>query len=218
MKRKRVEPKPLKSTKRQKVSAPAKSLPLFAARRKQGPEKKNIDTVNTQNLAFGSAAFGVLIPINIVAQGASAETRVGRKIVNTSLDFNWTVSLGTTSTGGGNVRILVVYDKQTNAALPVVADVLAAGNFLAPMNLANSERFVVIASIITEPVSANNNFAVSGKFYRKMLLETVFNDTNAGNIGDIQTGGIYFLVAQDGFIGTANGLFSYYTRIRFEDA
>lgn len=193
----------------------------FTALKKQGPELKNLDqNVNGLAVTFSNPTFTTpgITEINVASQGTTAETRIGRKIVCKSLLFRWSWSLGATSTGGSPLRILVIYDKQTNAAVPAITQVLALNDYLSPMNLANSERFVILKNLVTEPVSLQNNFSISGSFFIPMALETVFNDTNAGTIGDIQTGAIFFMVAQDSELGTGNGVFSYNSRIRFEDA
>lgn len=189
----------------------------FTANRKLGPEVKNIDINQSFVITASSALFAAPVDLNVVAQGNSAETRNGRKIVMKSLLFRWYCNLGATSTGGSPIRWLIVYDKQTNAAAPAMTDILTLNGFLSPMNLANSERFVVLKSWITDPISLQNNFSVAGECYIPMALETVFNDTNAGTVADINTGGIFVSCSQDAAIATANGAASFYARIRFED-
>lgn len=196
--------------------SPKKSL-LFTASNKQGPELKNLDLQNTLTPAAGVGTFTAIIDLNVASQGTTAETRVGRKIVMKSFDLRWSFSMAATSTGGSPVRVLIVYDKQANAALPAITDILATNSFFSPMNLANSERFVVVKSFISEPISLQNNFAIADHCYVKMDLETVFNDVNGGTVGDIQTGSLLMAVAQTGNVGTAGPVFGYYTRVRFED-
>jgi len=41
-------------------------------------------------------------------------------------------------------RLLILYDKQTNGALPATGDVVNTTDFHAPLNLANSDRFVTV--------------------------------------------------------------------------
>lgn len=201
------------------ASKPAKPAnQLFAAKSKLGPELKNIDETNTVALTAGSLQFSAAQDLNIISQGATAETRIGRKIVMTSLEIRWTWSLAIGAVGGSPLRILVVYDKQANAAAPAITDILATNSFLGLMNLANSERFVILVSQILEPISTGNNISVGGTIYRSMRLETVFNDTNGGTIGDIQTGSVTMWFAQDGQVTTANPTVGYNTRVRFEDA
>jgi len=134
-----------------------------------------------------------------------------------SLDLRWTANLSPTSIVGSPIRVLVIYDKQSNAALPAILQIVNTNDFLSPMNLSNSDRFTVIRSFYTEPLSVNNNYSVSGHEYIKMDLEAIYNDTNGGTIADIQTGSIILLVAQDSNITTAGPFFSFISRIRFDD-
>lgn len=206
-----------KTTKRQKTSGKPFKSNLFTAARKQNPELKNIDLDLTFTPTAGSNSFTMAQALNVVAQGTTAETRIGRKIVITSLDLRYVWQLGATSTNGAPARILIVYDKQTNAGLASAADILAQNEFNSQMNLANSERFTILASTITKPIAVQNNFSIAGQIYKKLRLETVFNDTNAGTIGDIQTGSIVMLVSQAGAIGTGAPSLIAQSRIRFED-
>lgn len=218
MKRAAETHKVLNPAKKQKPTLNRTKSQLFIAKNKTGPEKKNIDITATIGVASGSATFGAVQDLNVVAQGTTAETRLGRKIIMTSMELRWSYSLAPTSIQGSPLRVLVVYDKQANAAAAAATDILQTpAVFTTCMNLANSERFVVIMSFLTEPISLNNNYSVAGVQYRRFRLETVFNDTNAGTIADIQTGAILLLTCQDGNIGTANASFLYYSRIRFED-
>jgi len=216
MKRKKEQKQP-KTTKRQKTAGPAFKSNLFLAVKKTGPEKKNIDFDLTFTPSAGTNAFTASQALNIVAQGTTAETRLGRKIVMTSIDLRYVWQLGATSTNGAPARILIVYDKQANAGAATPADILSQNEFNSQMNLANSERFIVLASLITDPISVQNNFSIAGQIYKKIRLETVFNDTNAGTIGDIQTGSVMMIVAQAGAIGTGAPSLIAQSRIRFID-
>lgn len=86
------------------------------------------------------------------------------------------------------------------------------------MLLSNTDRFTVLRSFITEPISAQNNNSVSGHEYIKMDLETIYNDTDGGTIADVQTGAIYIIAAQSGNILTQPPTFTFISRIRFDDA
>lgn len=203
------------------VAKPQKSL-RFQVNTVHGPSPEKKEITNASNLIFLPTAntFVAIAATNLlngVVQGTTAETRIGRKIRMRSLDIRWQLELQTTSVGGSPCRVLVVYDKQANAALPTVVQILNTNDFNSPMLLANSDRFTVLRSFITEPVSVSNNFSVAGHEFIPMDLETIYNDTNAGTIADIQTGSIFLLVAQTGQVTTAGPLFQYISRIRFDD-
>jgi len=187
----------------------------------RAPEKKEI-TNGVQTIVSGIAvetftAITAASLLNGVVQGTTAETRIGRKIRMRSLDIRWTWNLQSTSTGGSPVRCVVVYDKQSNAAAPTIAQIFNTNDFLSPMLLANSDRFIILRSFISEPVSLNNNLSVSGHEFVPIDLDVIYNDTNGGTILDIQTGSAYLMIAQNGSIGTAGGEFTFISRIRFDD-
>lgn len=155
--------------------------------------------------------------LNGVQSGSTATTRIGRKMVMKSILLRYSASLAATSTGGSPVRVLVVYDKQANAAAPAITDILLADDFESPNNLSNRDRFVTIFDHITQPISIQNNYSVADTLYKKLNLETMFNTGSAGTIADITSGSVYLLTSQDGSIGTANASIQLYTRIRFDD-
>lgn len=184
------------------------------------PEKKFTDTSGNQSITFGAATFiapGATTLLNGLVPDATATGRIGRKIVMKSLYLRYICSLGATSTGGSPVRIMVVYDKQANTAPPGVTDILLSDAHLSPNNLSNRDRFVVICDEMSEPISVQNNFSVSGTIYKKINLETMFNSGTAGTIADITSGSLYLLWAQNGQIGTANGAFNWRCRVRYTD-
>jgi len=183
----------------------------------RGGELKFVDT--TVNVGVTSAALtwsaGTLL--NGLANGSDASTRIGRKITVKSLLVRWTASLAATSAGGSPIRVLVVYDKQANATIPAITDILLVDSFQSQNNLSNRDRFVTISDVITEPMSAGNNFSVSDVIYKKLNLEVMFNAGSAGTIGDITSGSIYCFTAQNGHITTASGTFVANCRIRYTD-
>lgn len=181
-------------------------------------ERKNIDVGGpaTIAVAFGSAAWSAGTLLNTVAQGTTANQRVGRKITMLSLQIRYAVALGATSTGGSPIRFKVVYDKQSNGVAPAITDILTVDTFTAPNNLDNSDRFITLMDKVTEPISTGNNPSVSSIEKTTMSLETMFTGT-AGAIANILSGSVYIFVAQDSAILVANAVFSFITRIRFTD-
>lgn len=180
-------------------------------------ELKFIDNNANTAVTFGSSTFSTPVLLNGVQQGSDATARIGRKTIMKSLLLRYTWNLGSTSTGGSPVRILIVYDKQANAAAPAITDLLLADTFISQNNLNNRDRFVVLCDVITEPISANGNGSIGGTIYKKINLETMFNAGTAGTIADITSGSVYLFVAQTANIGTANASFNWRSRIRFED-
>jgi len=183
---------------------------LFQARSASAPERKNIDlsTSFTTGAAFAFSAGQLL---NGCAAGTGATNRVGRKMLMKSLQFR--AAVNSNAGNAGNARVLVVYDKQTNGAAPAITDILGADLITAPMNLSNSDRFVVIADVLTEgPTDITTTW--HEKHYKKLGLETLFGNTGSA-VTDINSGSVYMFVA--GGTGAAITV-NLYNRIRFVDA
>ena len=80
--------------------------------------------------------------LNDVAQGTTAITRLGRKILMKSV-----LVQGTLTNSSGQGRILIVYDRQANGAAPAATDVLTSNTIMAIQNLDNRDRFIILADI-----------------------------------------------------------------------
>lgn len=207
-----------------------------------GPERKFIDSngsCSPATLAIGASSAGdsgtptnpnSYFLINGISQGTDATTRIGRKIKMKSLQIRWTVSTQLPATGlnpaglvAGDVRVLVVYDRQCNGVLPAVTDILQSGTVscvTSPMNLNNRERFIVLVDKFfhLDPQGPGSHVF---RCYRKIpasAQDVIFNAGNAGTIADIVTGAVIVVTAttvQATVAGAIDG--NMYTRIRFLD-
>lgn len=191
--------------------------PTFQPIQGSKAERKFVDVSSLETPGTGATTFSTPVLLNGLAEGTSATTRIGRKIVMKSLLLRYTWSLGATSTRGACCRIIIVYDRQANTAAPAVTDILLTNNVLSPNNLSNNERFVCLVDEITQPVSVENNYQVMGQVYRKINLMTRFDDGTGATIADVTTGSVYMMVAQTGGVATESPVLTYRTRIRFLD-
>lgn len=179
--------------------------------RKSLVEKKNFDSTVTLTPA-GVNLWSQIVPLNIIVQGTSQVTRIGRKIqmVSFSLKYIFKSTAGTP----GNIRIMVVYDKQTNGALPVVTDILLNNSIVSHNNLNNSDRFITVCDVIS-PLQQNTLQPIFSTINRKINLDTMFS-TTAGVITDITSGGLFvMMIPSDGLITDTVDI---QTRLRFTDA
>ena len=185
-------------------------------------EQKNFDAnvaapiVAAQTTAVRSSIFSP-------DQGTGVSERVGRKVDCTSLSWKWSSSYAPTTAGSSPMRLVVVYDRQPNAALPATTDVFNQDYINAHMNLANSRRFLVIVNEEFEGMSIQGPNAffkvgyVNFKRRFKCTLPTEFNDTNGGTIADITTGSFIAFTWQNGNIITAAPTDTLDFRIRYTD-
>lgn len=182
-----------------------------------GGELKFVDVATQITITAGAVTWSAGTLLNGIAPGSTASNRIGRKVHGKSLLFRYSLRLAATSTGGSPVRILIVYDKQANAAAPAITDILTTDEMRYPNNLSNRDRFVTIFDHYTEPVSANANASTASVLFKRFDLETMFNAGAAGTIGDITSGSIYVFAAQTSSIATANATIDFAARYRYTD-
>lgn len=208
---KRHKPNSLAKT----VVIPRSSLP--------NPEKKNIDNLFTNSIVAGATAASLHL-LNGVDDGATAITRIGRRISMSNLSIRWLGNLAATSAGASPLRLVVVYDRQTNAQAPAVTDVFQVDQISTMMNLANARRFKVIVDENVECVGTGGPQAWSRMIFRdftqggrKPGLAVEFNTASTANVDSITTGSIYAFLWQTGGIITAAPTQALFTRVRFTD-
>lgn len=213
--------------KRQRVSVPA-------ILRLRAPEKKAVDTAR-QGLNF--IAGGSFLLVNGIVPGAAGYQRVGRKISMNSLAIRGWVYFAQAGAAPtfDFLRMLVVYDRQPNGALPALADILldctsagaTATESTSNVNLNNADRFKILKEQVWATPGAaaaaaysgiNENTPLEFKIYLKLNgLETHYNNGVAGTIADITTGALYLITV--GLNGAAD--YQYRagtdTRLRYTD-
>lgn len=183
-------------------------------------ERKFKDTTVVHTLAIGAATWTAPAAGNLInglVPGSAATERIGRKVTFRSLYIRGRLSFGAAVTNSCQVRMLVVLDKQANATLPATTDILLSDDYLAPNNISNKDRFVVLLDKVTPSVDAAQTRNMSVKYYKKFRHDTMFNTGIAGTIGDITTGAIYCIAAQSGGAGTAAPVFTCQCRLRYDD-
>ena len=176
------------------------------------------------SLAVGLSASPTIQLLNGLQLGTAAYQRIGNKIAMKSLYWSLaysnmaTDSSPTTDTALVNVpvRAMVVYDKQTNGALPVLGDLLSAfaglGNVTAraidvnsPNNLNNRDRFIVLMDKRFILSSAGPSSRFIKKYKRLNTSVTYKSGATVGDVTDITSGGLYFITYRDAeMLGTTN--------------
>lgn len=200
------------TTKKRAPKKSSRKSMIFEAVRDE-VEKKNAD-VETGVTVPLTSSFATPALVNGIAQSTTPGGHIGRRATMKSLQLRYTAA---PSNNVSQVRVLLVYDKQTNAATPTATDIVQSNVFTSPLNLQNKDRFVVLMDEVSAimPSTTQN---VSGSRYMKMNLPITFNGSTAATVAAIQTGAIWLLVANnsDPAIGTTSN-FYYYTRVRFTD-
>jgi len=210
-------------------------------------ELKYLDyDISAQNagtgLQLGQAASQSIISstpakilLNGLVQGSDATQRVGRQIVIKKfiarLTFVMpTVDPATKPTWPSFVRVMLVYDMQTNATAFTLTDLFNdSTDFAALQNLNNRDRFKVIKDKVYS-LNKSAQFTTDAsdmgacrfvKIYKRLNLPTTYNANSTGNVGDIQTGSLYLLVFANGCNNSATAgdqiHMHGYCRIRYAD-
>jgi len=170
-----------------------------------GAELKFFDTTN----AFAFDATGEVPAtgqLNLIPQGVTESTRVGRKCVIKSIQMRGIVLLqpAAAAVSASTAYLYVVLDKQCNGAAAAATDVLTGTNFSQAFhNLSNSQRFVVLKKMkwTLQPsagvTTAYNNVARSYDWYKKCNIPLEFSSTT-GAITEIRSNNIFLLAGSDG--------------------
>lgn len=128
-----------------------------------GSEMKFYDSTLTLTMS-STAVCTVTAGTNItgglvenIAQGTTQSTRIGRKINVKSIQIKGVTAPSVLNTTTQNVCVIyLIWDKQCNGAYPAVTDIFdSASSFpVARINMANSERFVILKKFYLNPTLA----------------------------------------------------------------
>ena len=165
-------------------------------------------------VASGFNTTGYITIINGVAQGTGPSDRIGTKSVYQSITLKGTVTTGATPTSSA-FRWAIVWDNQPNGVFPTVSDIFTNVSCRGLNNLANRERFVILADKFgyVEAGGANQKPV---KFYRKIKLETIFSGST-NSITSISSGAMYAVLLGELPAGVAAPVSNFTTRVRFTD-
>lgn len=143
-----------------------------------------------------ASAFTGITELNCVQQGATSYNRIGTKILMKSIHFNCLLSMQGSAPTSNSCRLMLVYDRQPNGSFPALSAILSdnissAPNFTCGVNMANRSRFLILRDQYYA-FNLNGTTIQPVSMFVKTKLETQFS-SNAGNIGDINTGALFFV-------------------------
>lgn len=201
----------------------------FYGRYSNGGEMKFHDVDLDDAVVAG--AGGITATINIIAQGVTESTRVGRKCTIKAIHWRYKVNLpqqdaGGTPLNGDTLRIILYLDKQCNGATAAITDILETANVQSFRNLANVSRFNILldklhninyhnmASDGAGLVSLSNQ-TYQTTFNKRCDIPIEFNNVaNDGSLATIRSNNLgVLLISEAGVVG----FFSAF-RLRFSDA
>lgn len=207
----------------------------MASRRMIGPPAAlyprmptNATALKSCDMLFGgtivSAATATAAVMVVPLIGAGFMNRLGNRTRGVSIQATGFIApsgLNGAATSQQFARIMIIYDRQTNGAVPaigtILGDTIAAGTTATPtpssgLNINNRDRFMVLrdrkvllpalgaagATIDSNVVTCANDLCDKGglnyqEFVKLKGLETLYNTTAAGTIADISAGSFIIL-------------------------
>lgn len=182
-------------------------------------EKKNIDRNGTTD---ASATESVNL-LNGCVQGVTDSTRVGRRVLMKSVQVRARISRESASSSTiQQVRLAIVYDRQSNGAAPVFGtDVYSGGvsNVTMLRNLANGGRFQVLADeVLTVGATSTDLQTGFWEKYIRLNHPVYYNAVNGGTVADIQTGGLFFCYIGNTAAGSDDVDVLWESRVRYTDS
>lgn len=181
---------------------------------------------DTAFVSYGANTTGSIACLNLVPQGVTTTTRVGKKIQMKSLQCHGLMQSDSTTTVT-QASYLIVYDRRPSGALPAITDILDTVSPNSFLNDANSSRFKILKR---EDFVCLGNTATAGAitdaggyeidWYYKFppkYAHCSFKALGTGAIDDIDEGAIYLVAVGSSVAGTADATFGAGFRLRFYD-
>ncbi len=175
--------------------------------------------INTEFKQADTTATGVvgttasILLINGLAKGDDFDTRDGRQVRMKSAQIAITYKMSQSATFS-QIRCMVVIDKQPNEILLVITDLLDSQAMQTFRNLDQRKRFVILKD---EVVSMSIDGEQGGiiKWYKRMDMKSIYDDSDAGDITDISTNALYLILFSTEATNTVT--ISRSTRVRYID-
>lgn len=146
-----------------------------------------VDKVLITTLPSGSA----VVPLNLLARGASPGQRVGNQINMVCLDVQ---GVSDTITTYDSVRIAVVLDRAPNGSLAAITDIFNDAGAFSPPNPNNVERFTILYEAFGSSSVPSTAGAVNFSFSLPLGINTLYRSTNLGTIADLSTNALLFCI------------------------
>lgn len=231
-----VRPNEYVSTRRIMGGNPRSNLPATL-----NSNQHELKALDVPVASYSLSTTAAITPLNLIRTGSTFCNRVGRKVEMKSIRITGQVSALRTSINEDYLRIMIVYDRQTNGTLPAIQDVIqttdqAAANTstaFSGINLNNRDRFIMLrdtripmpqttitAGVLTnlgfsDPVTTLCNIDMYVKL--KNLVTQYKADSSPAVIGDIATGSLLLITLSDSLAGLEGFVFEAESRLRYID-
>ncbi len=171
---------------------------LAVARQVKGMLNTERNFLDRQLTNSAVSTTGQLFSVILMAQGDTSNLRQGDQVKLVHIRYDATYKIHASATQS-NLRIIIFVDKQANGALPTVAnlltDVTASDGIVSGYNPDNKYRFRVLYDKVVQLDQAGKQ---SGRrSFRKKLNLRIRYGTNAGDITDLNSTNLLFLILSD---------------------
>lgn len=180
--------------------------------------------VDVASAVYALDTTGSVTLLNTIAQGASVNQRVGKKVVMRSLQCRGYCQNSSTASAN-DVAFVIVYDKRPTGALPAVTDIFTAASSSAMTNDANSGRFTILKrwnEVLIGNLTAAANYTEAAYknvdyFLPLKNLPVAYKAAGTGAIGDIEQGALYLVTLGSSAASTGAASLVSQFRLRFLD-
>lgn len=170
-----------------------------------------VDTLALQNMP----AAGSINLLNGMTQGDGPNNRTGTSIKMKSYEIKYGLQNNATAINT-QCRVLLVLDKQSNGAAPVLTDILQTNSPYSPRNLNNRKRFKILMDKRYSLSTAGPNNTNDSTYMKNVETHVQFFSTsNLGTIADISSNALYLVHCSDQ--ATNFPTINYYCRVRYLD-
>lgn len=194
-----------------------KSRPL----QRNGNLKQETGYVDLVSAQYVFDTTGSITLIATVAQGASVNQRIGKKIRWESIQLRGQTSSNSATTISDGAAIFI-YDKRPTGSLPAITDILVSADSNSLNNDTNSGRFQILRRLnflhlgnSGTPSTGREGFDVNEFFNVKR--QGVFKAAGTGAIGDIEEGALYMVTTGNAVAGTGASKIQVSIRVRYRD-
>jgi len=180
--------------------------------------KGELKYFDTTAATYTADNVGYIIPLNAMATGTDANTRIGKQIYMKSVHVHGIVNNSGGATTPSFVRIMLVWDAQANNTLGVFNnDILVTSSSLSELNLNNRQRYTILRDMKMN-IARETGGADAGRtidmFVNLGNKKTTFSGTSNG-IGNVATGALLLCVIGNIASGAPEATLS--ARVRFYD-
>ena len=187
---------------------------------KKEEEVKNVDksgTISIPTATTGTWPLAQAVALNTVGVGNTSTTRLGNKVTMKNLLIRGFVYRPSTDLLGAFYRVIVLYDRSPNGAMPAILDVFNTDSILAPLGKKKPGRFAILKEFEVNLDSVTH--FIPFKFYLDLarVNKASYGIDQAGNITDMDKGSLVLWVSGEGLDVAASTLY-YNSRVTYTDA